>query len=103
MVVNERELADVIGKDIFTEKGSYCGKVADVEFDLGKFRIRAIVVDAAKGSFLASMVGGKKGVIVPYPMIKSVDDIIIIKNISGAGTKEVETREAEVPEEESSA
>lgn len=98
MVVNERELADIIGKDIFTENGSYCGKVGDVEFDLGKFRVRAIVIDAAKGSFLSSMVGGKKGVIVPYPMIKAVDDIIIIKNIAAGGTKEVEPEETPVEE-----
>lgn len=82
MVVNEQEMSEVLGKDIFTDKGSYCGKIADVEFDLAKFRLRAIVVDAAKGSYLASVVGGKRGVIIPYAMIRAVDDIAIIKHIS---------------------
>ncbi|MFH1127652.1 MAG: PRC-barrel domain-containing protein [archaeon] len=82
MVVNEQEMSEIMGKDIFTDKGSYCGKIADVEFDLSKFRLRAIVVDAAKGSYLAGVVGGKRGVIIPYPMIRAIDDIAIIKHIS---------------------
>lgn len=82
MVVNEQDMSEVVGKDIFTDKGSYCGKIADVEFDLSKFRLRAIVVDAAKGSYLAGVVGGKRGVIIPYPMIRAIDDIAIIKHIS---------------------
>ncbi len=82
MVVNEQEMSEVVGKDIFTDKGSYCGKIADVEFDLSKFRLRAIVVDAAKGSYLAGVVGGKRGVIIPYQMIRAIDDIAIIKHIS---------------------
>ena len=82
MVVNEQEMSQIIGKDIFTDKGAYCGKIADVEFDLSKFRLRAIVVDAAKGSYLANIVGGKRGVIIPYPMIRAIDDIAIIKHIS---------------------
>ena len=82
MVVNEREMTDMVGKDIFTDKGAYCGKISDVEVDLTKFRVRAIVVDAAKGSYLAGIVGGRRGVIVPYPMVKAVNDIVLIKHIA---------------------
>jgi len=82
MGMDERAMTELQGRDIFTDKGSYCGKVTDVEFDLGKFRMRAIVVDAAKGSFLANVVGGKRGVIVPYSMVKAIGDIVLIKHIS---------------------
>lgn len=82
MVVNEREMADMVGKDIFTDKGAYCGKVSDVEVDLTKFRVRAVVVDAAKGSYLAGVVGGRRGVIVPYGMVKAVNDVVLIRHIS---------------------
>ncbi|MCK5234197.1 MAG: PRC-barrel domain-containing protein, partial [Candidatus Aenigmarchaeota archaeon] len=37
MVVNERTISEVIGRDIFTDKGLYCGKVSDVELDLSRF------------------------------------------------------------------
>ena len=80
--MNEKTMTELQGRDIFTDKGAYCGKVTDVEFDLSKYRIRAIVVDAAKGSFLANVVGGKRGVIVPYSMVKAIGDIVLIKHIS---------------------
>lgn len=87
MGLNERTMAEIQGRDIFTDKGAYCGKIADVEFDLQKFRLRAVVVDAAKGSFLANIVGGRRGVIVPYQMIRAVGDIVIIKHISAAAAE----------------
>ena len=89
MSLNERTMADVQNRDIFTDKGAYCGKVVDVEFDLQRFRVRAMVVDAAKGSFLANIVGGRRGVIVPYQMVKAVGDILIMKHISAAAADEV--------------
>ncbi len=88
MEVNEHDMSKVIGKDIFTDKGAYCGKVIDMELDLTKFRMRALVVEAIKGSYLSQVVGGKPGVIVPYPMVKAIGDIVIIKHISAASDAE---------------
>ena len=81
MVVNEQEIKEVIGKDVFTDKGSYCGKISDIELDISKFRIKTIVIDAAKGSYLATIVGGKKGVKIPYTMIQAIDDVVLVKHI----------------------
>ncbi len=81
MVVNEKEINSIVGLDAFTDKGFYCGKVSDVELDLSKFRLRTIIIDAARDSYLASVVGDKKGVKVPFPMVHAVNDIVIIKHI----------------------
>ncbi len=81
MVVNEREINSIVGLDAFTDKGFFCGKVSDVELDLSKFRLRTVIIDAAKGSYLANVVGDKKGVKVPFPMVQAVNDILIIKHI----------------------
>jgi sporulation protein YlmC with PRC-barrel domain len=81
MVVNEQEINEVVGKDVFTDKGSYCGKISDIELDIAKFRIKTIVIDAAKGSYLSTIVGGKKGVKIPYTMINAIDDIVIVRHI----------------------
>ncbi len=77
-------------KEVFTHKGSYCGKILDVGLDLEKFRVKSLVVDAVRGSFLASLVGDKRGVIVPFTMVQSVGDVVIIKHISPTS---VETEE----------
>ncbi len=90
MVTNVLDLRALQGKDVFTDKGMYCGKVEDVELDLTKFRVRAVIVAIAKGSYLENELGGKKGVIVPYPMIKAIGDVMIIKHITvGSGEETV--------------
>lgn len=88
MPSNMRSFSDVTRKDVFTNKGSYCGKVMDVGIDLEKFRVKSIVIDAVRGSFFASMVGDKKGVIVPFTMVQSVGDIVLIKHVTPSTIEE---------------
>ncbi len=92
MPINVKDVSEVFGKDVFTDRGAYCGKISDLEFDITKFKIRAIVIEAVRGSYLANVVGGKRGVIVPFPMVQAVGDVVIIKHITapaGEMTEEV--------------
>ena len=82
MAITVKGISEMFGKDVFTDRGYYCGKVSDVELDLSRFKVRAVVIEAAKGTFLGNMVGGKKGVIVPYSMVNAIGDIVIIKHIT---------------------
>ena len=34
MPITVKDISEMFGKDVFTDRGFYCGKVADVEFDL---------------------------------------------------------------------
>ncbi len=88
MPINVKDVADMFSKDVFTNKGFYCGKVSDIEVDLSRYKIRALVLEAAKGSILGQMVGGKKGVVIPYPMVQAVGDIVIIKHMTGGVLEE---------------
>jgi sporulation protein YlmC with PRC-barrel domain len=88
MPITVKDIGDMFGKDVFTGKGFYAGKVADMEFDLSRFKIRSLVIEAAKGSELGKIVGGKKGIIVPFPMIQAIGDVVIIKHISSAALPE---------------
>ena len=85
-----RSYSELTRKDVFTSKGVFAGNVTDVGLDLDKFKIKALVVDAVRGSFLASLVGDKKGVVVPYAMVQSVGDIIIIRHITPQTVEEEE-------------
>jgi len=82
MAITVKNMSELFNKDVFTNKGVYAGKVADMEINLSKFRIRALVIEAAKGSFLSSIVGGKRGVIVPYQLVDNIGDVVIIKHIT---------------------
>ncbi|RLG68495.1 hypothetical protein DRN93_02725 [archaeon] len=82
MPITVKDISEMFGKDVFTDKGFYCGKVTDVEFDLSRFKVRSLVIAAAKGTFLGRMVGEKKGIVVPYPMVQAIGDIVLIKHIA---------------------
>jgi sporulation protein YlmC with PRC-barrel domain len=93
MPITDKDIQDMFNKDVFTNKGFYCGRVNDMEFDLSRFKIRALVISADKNSVIGKMVGGKKGVIVPYPMVQAVGDVVIIKHISGTSLPEEASEE----------
>jgi len=97
MAINVKDVADMFSKDVFTSKGYYTGKVTDVEFDLSRFKIRALVIEAARDSILGKMVGGKKGIVVPYPAVQAIGDVVLITHKIVAGMPEAA---AEMPEDE---
>jgi sporulation protein YlmC with PRC-barrel domain len=74
------DFSEITSKDVFTKKGAYCGTLKDVELNMGKFGVRAVVVGAKKGSYLAEKVGGTKNVVIPYHMVEAIDDIVLIKD-----------------------
>ncbi|MFB6100868.1 MAG: PRC-barrel domain-containing protein [Candidatus Nanohalobium sp.] len=94
MPQNILDFSDIKKKDVFTSNGSYCGKVKDVELNLGKFAVRAVVVSAEKGSYLSQKVGGSKNVVIPYRMVQSIDDIIIINDFQTSEVEEKQEAEA---------
>jgi sporulation protein YlmC with PRC-barrel domain len=81
MPISVKDIGDMFGKDVFTGKGFYAGKISDKEFDLSRFKIRSLVIEAAHGSFLGKALGGKRGVIIPYQMVQAIGDVVIIKHI----------------------
>ncbi len=98
MPVNVEKLSEMFSKDVFTDRGKYCGQIKNVKIDLDRFRMGSIVLKAKKGSYLATMLGGKKGIVIPYQFIKAVGDIVIIKHISSESVKGHASREATVEE-----
>lgn len=82
MAIKVSSISETYGKDVFTNKGMFCGKVEDIECDLKRFKVRSLVVRAAKESYISKMLGSKKGVIIPFPMVESIGDVILIKHIS---------------------
>ncbi len=97
MPINVKDVSEVFGKDVFTDRGAYCGKISDLEFDITKFKIRAIVIEAVRGSYLANVVGGKRGVIVPFPMVQAVGDVVIIKHITAPAAEMTGEAPSETP------
>jgi len=100
MAITVKNMSEVFGKDVFTNRGVFCGRVSDIDINLSKFRINSLVVETGKGSFLSNMIGGKKGVIIPYTLVVNVGDVVIIKHITPTIPTETETtaETAELPQ-----
>ncbi len=96
MAITVKNMSEVFGKDVFTNKGVFCGKVSDVDINLSKFRINSLVVETGRGSFLSDMLGGKRGVIIPYTLIINIGDVVIIKHITPTIPTETGTTEEAV-------
>lgn len=92
MVIKIASVSDTWSKDVFTNKGHYVGKIEDVECDLKRFKIRSLIVKAIKGSYLSKMLGSKKGLIIPFPMVEAIGDVVIIKHISAPMTEDAMPR-----------
>jgi len=92
-MVNVQSFSAMSQKDVFTDKGVYCGKVSDIGIDLEKFKVRSVAVDAVRGSFLANLVGGKKGVVIPFSIVQSIGDVILIKHITPTAVEQEEPTE----------
>ncbi len=82
MGIKIASVSDTWQKDVYTDKGFYCGKVEDVECDLKRFKLRSLVIKAMKGSYVSKMLGSKKGLIIPFPMVEAIGDVVIIKHIA---------------------
>jgi sporulation protein YlmC with PRC-barrel domain len=95
MAIQINSVSDTWMKDVFTDRGLYCGKIEDVECDLKRFKIRSLVVKAVKGSYLAQMLGSKKGIIIPYPMVQAIGDVVLIKHISAPAGEDDMPKEPE--------
>jgi len=95
-MVTIKNIAEMFDKDVFTNKGYYLGKVKDLEFDLSRYRLRSVVVETSRDSELAKLIGGKRGVIIPYPVVQAVGDIVIIKHIVASKPEEGEISTEEV-------
>ena len=81
MAVTTKNYSELVKKDVFTTKGMFCGKISDVDMDMEKFRIKSLVIDTDKGSFLSAMIGDRRGVIVPFQMVQAIGDVVIIKHV----------------------
>ena len=95
MTIRIASVSETWGRDVFTDKGKYCGKIEDVECDLKRYKVRSLVVRVAKGSYMSKMLGNKKGLIIPFTMVESIGDIVLIKHISTPAGEET----TELPEE----
>ena len=71
-----KKLSETYDMKVFTDTGEYFGDVE--ESILTQNKVFGWRVKASRNSFLNSVLGSAKGVIVPHQLVKSIGDIMII-------------------------
>jgi sporulation protein YlmC with PRC-barrel domain len=71
-----KKLSETYDMKVFTDSGEYFGDVE--ESILTQNKVFGWRVKASRNSFLNSVLGSAKGVIVPHQLVKSIGDIMII-------------------------
>lgn len=75
-------LNDMSGLDVFTEDGKHVGVMEDVSIDPETGKVLGVVLNKVDEEFLRELsIEGKRGVIVPFGGIKSIGDIVLMKNV----------------------
>lgn len=84
------EISTLFGLNIYTDEGRYVGRVEDVVVDLERRQVRGLAVNDYNKVLIDSK---STGVIIPYRLVKSVGDIVLVKDIFRHKKKEAEGKE----------
>ena len=74
------KISETLGKKIYTMKGMYVGEAYDAMINLEKASVSGIVVsDAINGCLKDTITDPSKKIVLPYSIVESIGNIIIIK------------------------
>ena len=76
LMLKMKRISECYDMKVFTDEGDYFGDVEEMIVTTNK--IFGWRVEATRNSFLTTVLGSAKGVIVPHPLVKCVGDIMII-------------------------
>lgn len=71
-----KKVSQVYDLKVYTDAGDYFGDIEDCIVQGNK--VSGWKIRATKNSFLSSVLGSAKGVIVPHQLVRSIGDVFII-------------------------
>jgi sporulation protein YlmC with PRC-barrel domain len=74
------QITELFGLSVYTDKAAYVGDVEDVVIDVDAKKIDSLAIGNLNPDFVD--IKGFKGIKVPFRIIKSIGDIIVIRHLS---------------------
>jgi len=75
----EIQLSSLYGQDLYTDRGIYVGKIADISVDIKEKRVSGLAVKNVNPNAFSA--GKARGVIIPYRWVTAIGDIVLIKHV----------------------
>ncbi len=74
-------LSQIEGLDVFTDDGRHIGELADITINPENGNVVEIAVVNLEEDFKKELDIEKSGVLIPYKAVKSIKDIVVLKNV----------------------
>ena len=75
------QITDVLGLSVYTDRAVFVGDVDDVVVDLDRKSIKALALGNLNMDIID--IKGYKGLQIPFRMIRSIGDVILIRHMPG--------------------
>lgn len=75
------QITDVLGLSVYTDRAVFVGDVDDVVIDLDRKTIKALALGNLNMDIID--IKGYKGLQIPFRMIKSVGDVVLVRHMPG--------------------
>jgi sporulation protein YlmC with PRC-barrel domain len=75
------QITDVLGLSVYTDRAVFIGDVDDVVIDLDRKTIKALALGNLNMDIID--IKGYKGLQIPFRMIRSVGDVILVRHMPG--------------------
>lgn len=75
----KNQITDLIGLKIYSENGMFIGEVEDIILDIDSKRIDSIAAGKLNNEVIE--LKSHKGIKIPYRLVKSISDVIVIRHI----------------------
>ena len=77
------KITTLVGREVYSNEGVFVGEVADVRIDLTERQaVTGLALTQLNDELFAGVVGGQKGVILPYRWVRAVGDVILINDVT---------------------
>ena len=75
------QITDVLGLSVYTDRAVFGGDVDDVVIDLYRKTVKALALGNLNMDIID--IKGYKGLQIPFRMIRSIGDVILIRHMPG--------------------
>ena len=75
----KNQITELIGLKIYSENGMFIGEVEDIILDIDSKRIDSLAVSKLNSEVVE--IKSHKGIKIPYRLVKSLSDVIVIRDI----------------------
>lgn len=78
----KRQISELFGMSVYSEKAILLGKVADVVLDVTNKKVGSLALSDVNTDVID--LKNYEGVLIPYRIVKEIGDIVIVRHIPGA-------------------